>query len=76
MMFATWCCEHCGHLLRNLMLPDHNMMFAARWTTKVRSIDVFLKGLSRGTIEKLLISYCHEMLQKQLAIARVRTRDL
>ena len=67
-LVASWCCELCGRELRNLMLPDHNMMFAARWTTKVRSVDVFWEGPSWGTIAKLLISYCHEMLQKQLAI--------
>ena len=45
MMFATWCCELCSHELRNLMLPNHNMI-AARWTTKVRSVDVLLEGPS------------------------------
>ena len=57
-LVATWCCELCGRELRNLMLPDHNMMFAARWTTKVRSVDVLLEGPSGGTIAKLLVSYC------------------
>jgi hypothetical protein len=46
MMFATWCCELCGHELINLLLPDHNMMFAARWTAKFRSVDVLLEGPS------------------------------
>jgi hypothetical protein len=40
------------------MLPDHNMLYAARWTTKFQSVDVVLDGPSCGMIEKLPVSYC------------------
>jgi hypothetical protein len=43
-MFA--CCEICGRELRNMMLLDHNMMFAARWMTKFWFVDVLLEGPS------------------------------
>jgi hypothetical protein len=54
MIFATRCCELCGHLLRNLlllgvanlMLPDHNMMFVSRRKKKAISVDVLLEGPS------------------------------
>jgi hypothetical protein len=45
-MFSPCCCELCGRELRNFMLPDHNMMFVARWMAKFRSVDVLLEGPS------------------------------
>jgi hypothetical protein len=44
-MFAS-CCEICGRELRNMMLLDHNMMFAARWMTKFWFVDVLMEGPS------------------------------